>query len=491
VDGIMSTVILYRVLTRLGGDVSYYVPHRMEEGYGLNMEAIEYLHADAARLLITVDNGISAEPEIARAAELGIDTVIIDHHEPGGTLPPAVAIVDPKQPDCPYPFKDLCAATLVYKFCAALCEKINIPYIEEREMCALAAMACICDIVSLADENRTLVCRGLAVLTADKLINPGLGALITQRGYIDKTIDAYTIGFVLGPCLNATGRLESAEISIDLLLADDIDSRVMLAKDLIDLNDARKNLTKECVDRALAELEQLPDLPKVLVLTDAEAHESVAGIVAGRLRDNTGRPCILLTPGENAWKGSGRSIPAYNLFEAMDAHRHLYHRFGGHAAAAGLTLPEENIALLREALNRDCKLTEADFTPTHDIDAELTSDEITLELSRELERLAPFGKGNAAPLFITRDLRVESVRNIHEKNTLIFTFKSRDNKRVKGIAFGLNAQYDRAVAKAGVDGAGGFKMHAAYRIETNVYNGNVSVQMGVRDFVIIPTAYAQ
>ncbi|MCL2364345.1 MAG: single-stranded-DNA-specific exonuclease RecJ [Defluviitaleaceae bacterium] len=485
VDGIMSTVILYRALTRLGGDVSYYVPHRTEEGYGLNMEAVEYLHADAAQLLITVDNGISAVEEIARAAELGIDTVIIDHHEAGDNLPPAIAIVDPKQPDCPYPFKDLCAAALVYKFCAALCEKINIPYIEEREMCTLAAIACICDIVSLADENRTLVCRGLAVLNTDKLINPGLGALITQRGYIDKTIDAYTIGFVLGPCLNATGRLESAEISIDLLLADDIDSRVMLAKDLIDLNDARKNLTKECVDRALVELEQLPELPKILVLTDAEAHESVAGIVAGRLRDHTGRPTILLTPGEAAWKGSGRSIPAYNLFEAMSAHRHLYHRFGGHAAAAGLTLPEENIPRLREALNHDCTLTEADFAPSHDIDAELDAAEITLELSRELERLAPFGKGNAAPLFVTRNLRVESVRNLHEKNTLIFTFKSRDNKRVKGIAFGLNAQYDRAVADAGVDGAGGFTLHAAYRIETNVYNGNVSVQMAVRDFVVL------
>jgi single-stranded-DNA-specific exonuclease len=276
---------------------------------------------------------------------LGIATIIIDHHEPGEAQPPAYAVIDPKQRDCGYPFKELCAAALVYKVCAALCDKIGVPFTEEKEMCALAAMACICDIVDMRDENRTLIHRGLAALNAGKLMNPGLGTLITQRGYLDKPIDTHTVGFVLGPCLNATGRLESAEISVDLLLAEDITSRISLAADLIALNDARKDLTKECVERALAQLDGVPD--KVLVLVDPMAHESVAGIVAGRIRDATGHPTIVLTPGEEAFKGSGRSIPAYNMYEALHANRALFLRFGGHAAAAGLTLPEENIPLLR------------------------------------------------------------------------------------------------------------------------------------------------
>jgi single-stranded-DNA-specific exonuclease len=463
------------------------MPHRVEEGYGLNPAAVEYLADIDTQLLITVDNGISAVDEIAAANELGMEVVIIDHHEPGEHLPPALAIVDPKQPDCEYPFKDLCAAGLAYKLTGELCRKINTPYIEEAEMSALAAMACICDIVSLLDENRTLVHRGLAALNANKMINPGLGSLITQRGYIDKAIDAFCIGFVLGPCLNATGRLDSAEISVELLLSEDIDSRVGLAQELISLNDARKDLTKECVDRALARFEDLNkggSLPKVLVLTDPDAHESVAGIVAGRVRDATGRPTIMLTPGDRHIKGSGRSIPAYNLFEALNAHRHLFTRFGGHAAAAGLTMNEENIPLLTEALNRDCILTEADFIPVYAIDRVLSDDEITLELSRELEVLAPFGKNNPAPLFATYHMQVENVRDIEAKNTLIFTFKTNANQRVKGIAFGLNRQFAQAVEQLGINPSGGFGMDVAYRIETNVYNGFMSVQMGIKDFIL-------
>ncbi|MCL2603295.1 MAG: single-stranded-DNA-specific exonuclease RecJ [Defluviitaleaceae bacterium] len=483
VDGIVSTVILYRVLTRLGGDVSYYMPHRVEEGYGLNITAVNHLAEIGTQLLVCVDNGISAFNEIEHANIMGIETVIIDHHEPGETIPAAVAVVDPKQPDCTYPFKELCAAALVYKLAGALCKKIGTAYIEENEMCALAAIACICDIVSLQDENRTIVCRGLAALNANKSINPGLGTLITQRGYLDKHIDAHCVGFILGPCLNATGRLDSAELSVELLLADDIDNKISLALELVRLNDERKHLTKECVDRALSRLAE--PLPKVLVLVDNEAHESVAGIVAGRVRDATGRPAVVLTRGDTHMKGSGRSIPAYNLFEALQANQHLLIRFGGHAAAAGLTLTEENIPPLIEALNRDCALTDEDFLPVYEIDRTLEAREITLELSRELELLAPFGKGNAAPTFATFGLFAENVRNISEKNTLIFTFRDKENgTRIKGIAFGLNQKYIQAVERAGVSALGGFTLDAAYRVETNVYNGTVSVQMGIRDFIL-------
>jgi single-stranded-DNA-specific exonuclease len=362
---------------------------------------------------------------------------------------------------------------------------MGVAYEENDEMCALAAMACICDIVTLQDENRTMVHRGLAVLNHEKTINPGLGCLITQRGYLDKPVDAYCIGFILGPCLNATGRLGSAALSVELLLTDDINRRVALAQELIALNNARKDLTADCVARVIADLEGETRLQKVLVLTDPLAHESVAGIVAGRIRDHTGRPTIMLTKGDTDMKGSGRSIAAYNLFGALYAHKHLFLRFGGHAMAAGLTLAAENIPALSEALNRDCTLTDDDFVPVYDIDCFLDCETVTLDLSRELEALAPFGKGNAAPLFATLDLQVENVRAIDAKNTLIFTFKNPGGYPLKGIAFGLNQQYAAAVQAAHVPPTGGYKMDAAYRIETNTYNGNVSVQMAIQDFKIL------
>ena len=486
VDGVTSTVIVYRVLKRLGGWVDYYIPHRVEEGYGLNHNAVKSLAEGGTELLITVDNGISAVEEIGAAAALGMDTVVIDHHEAGESLPPAVAIVDPKQPGCAYPFKELCAGGVAFKLMGALCERLNTPYLEEGEMSVFAAMACICDIVALQDENRTLVHRGLTALNQHKHLNPGLGALITQRGYLDKPIDTYCIGFIIGPCLNATGRLNSAALAVELLLTDEIDRRLTLAQELAALNNERKELTADCVERALAVLEKETALPKVIVLTDPEAHESVAGIVAGRVRDHTGHPTILLTKGDGGIKGSGRSIAAYNLFEALYKHKHLFQRFGGHAMAAGLSMVEENIPALTAALNKDCTLTPGDFQPIFDIDCFLQPGDISLELSRELEALAPFGKGNAAPLFATLDLQVTAVRNIEAKNTLIFTFKNPAGYPLKGIAFGQNKKYAEWVEQAGVSPTGGYSMDVAYRIETNVYNGSVSVQLGIRDMKIAP-----
>jgi single-stranded-DNA-specific exonuclease len=471
-DGIMSTVILYKVLARLGANCEYYIPHRVDEGYGLNLAAVEKIASMGVDLLITVDNGISAIEEIAAAAARGIDTVIIDHHEPSEILPQAVAIVDPKQADCPFPFKELCAAGLTYKLAVTLCDKDN------DELLVLAAIATLCDIVNLEDENRVLVTAGLAILNANKLINPGLGSLITARGYLDKPINAFTVGFVIGPCLNATGRLESAELAVALLLSqrNEIEQRIKLSKELTELNEARKSLTAECVERATASLPE--ELPKVLVLTDMAAHESVAGIVAGRIREITCRPTILFTrsEGEGMAKGSGRSVEEYNLFEALQKHRALFSRFGGHAMAAGLTLPEKNIDTLRVALNEECLLD--DFRPILHIDRELSPDEITLALSNELTRLAPFGKGNHEPLFVTHALRAEKVRDINEKNTLIFTFVSDSGRRIKGIAFGLNERY-RNFYENKIDD---ITLDVVYSIETNVWNNLSDVQIRIKDF---------
>ncbi|MDR0272476.1 MAG: DHH family phosphoesterase [Clostridiales bacterium] len=500
-DGIMSTVILYKTLKKLGANCEYYIPHRIEEGYGLNIAAVEKLASGGGDLLITVDNGISAIEEIKTAAELGVQTIIIDHHEPGfedseedrrtvptallkrtDILPSAVAIVDPKQSECEYPFKEMCAAGLVFRLAVSLCEFLQNPLTqtEHDELLVLAAVATLCDIVNLTDENRVIVTGGLAVLNANKLINPGLGSLITLRGYLEKPIDTFTVGFVIGPCLNATGRLESAALAVELLLAptDETPARLKLAQELIELNEARKNLTLQCVERALSETVDSEKLPKVLVLTDFEAHESVAGIVAGRIRDATCRPTILLTQGNGAVKGSGRSVEGYNLFEALYRHRHLFNRFGGHKMAAGLTLPEENIGALRTALNNDCTLTDEDFHPILQIDRVLSPDEISLALSDELARLAPFGKGNAEPLFASYGLHAEKVRIINEKNTLIFTFVCKTGRRLKGIAFGLNENYAAIFA----DKNENICFDAVYCIETNVWNNNAEVQIRIKDF---------
>jgi single-stranded-DNA-specific exonuclease len=332
-----------------------------------------------------------------------------------------------------------------------------------------------------------------------------------RRGYFEREIDTYVAGFVLGPCINATGRLESAGLSVRLLLApaEDIQTRADLADKLAALNEERKALTAEGVDRAFAAFSQEGALDKVLVLSDTETHESVAGIVAGRVKDVFNRPAIVLTrtaapETEGAWgggnteteyyKGSGRSIDGYNMFEALYRHRGLLLRFGGHAMAAGLTISQENIPLLRECLNRDCALAEDDFHAKITADGQLRAGEVTLALSGELARLAPFGKGNREPLFVTYGLQPESLRVIDEKNTIIFTFPCENGKRLKGIAFGLNEKFmeelrpfdekDRLTIRAGAPKQAGLKMDAVYGIETNLYNGAQSVQMRIRDFVL-------
>ncbi|MCL2048211.1 MAG: single-stranded-DNA-specific exonuclease RecJ [Defluviitaleaceae bacterium] len=480
-DGITSTVILYKLFHKLGANCEYYIPHRIDEGYGLNLATVEKIAEKGVDLLIAVDNGISAVAEIKRAAELGMEIIVIDHHEPAEALPPAVAIIDPKQADCDYPFKSLCAAALAYKFAVALSDFMAVPLSdgERDELIVLAAIATICDIVPLVDENRIIAAAGLKIINANKMINLGIGSLIALRGYLEKPIDAFAVGFVVGPCLNATGRLASAELAVELLLSplDEPQKRVQLASQLLQLNEARKKLTDECVKRAMEKIGGT--LPKVLVLTDFEAHESVAGIVAGRIRDATCRPTILLTQGDGAVKGSARSTENYNIFMALYKNRHLFKRFGGHEMAAGLTLCEENIEPLNAALNEACVLTDDDFRPILHIDRELSIEEITLALSNELAALAPFGKKNDEPLFVSYGLLAENVRIINEKNTLIFTFRADDGRRLKGIAFGLNEKYAE-VCGAATQGI----LDIAYGIETNVWNNIAEVQVRVRDFRI-------
>jgi len=527
VDGITGTAILYKGLSGLiekqetpenmtDSRLTYYLPHRVEEGYGLNMSAVETIVADGTKLLLCVDNGISAINEVARANELGMDVVIFDHHEPafdevvmpktdkdirafsppnntadimnGGSftapeqsqrrdvLPSAYAIIDPKKQSCGYPFKNLCAAAIAFKMVAILYENMNISFALHDELVVLSAIATVCDVVDLTDENRIIVKHGLDLLNTQKDINAGLYSLICVRRYVDKPINTFTLGFVLGPCLNATGRLDTAALAVMLLLDQlgDFPDRYTLANRLSQLNDERKALTVQCFEHALSQLPEV--LPKVIVLIAADAHESIAGIIAGRIKEATNHPAIVLTPAEGSLKGSGRSIEGYNLFEALLAHKELFIRFGGHAMAAGLSMDEAHVAALAEALNNECSLEDDDFNPVVDVDCALQLEDINLSVAQELERLAPFGKGNDEPQFITENLSIDSVRDISDKNTLIFTFKSQKNPNaaVKGIAFGFNERYKTLGSPT--------TLTAVYTIEVNVFNGVESVQMRIKNF---------
>jgi len=504
-DGVMSTAILYKAFKACGADIHFYIPHREEEGYGLNQKAIKSIKEADYDLIITCDNGITALEEIAEAQTLGMDVIVIDHHEPGfvdgdcpekrqDVIPQALAVIDPKQTACPYPFKEMCAAGLSFKLVEAFYRYIGRDFSSiHDELMVLASIATICDIVDLTGENRALVKDGLKILNADKHINGGLSQLITLKGYMEKPIDTFTLGFVLGPCINATGRLESAEMSVRLLLSNDPSEQIALAKILSNLNEERKDLTRRCVERALEKLEKAEDT--VLVLVDIETHESIAGIVAGRVKDALHRPAIVLTRSAETGvlKGSGRSVEGYDMFEALYANRELFRRFGGHTMAAGLSLEEDNVPELRRRLNEKCTLNPSDLHRTVHIDMELSGKEITLDLANELLWLAPFGKGNPEPLFVTYKLPVTALRVISEKNTLIFTFDSQGRK-IKGIAFGQNevflealrAHYDEQMYRRIVSGQvadANLMMDVVYVVETNTYNNQTTVQMRIKDFI--------
>ena len=500
-DGVMSTTILYKALKACGTKVHFYIPNREEEGYGLNSKAIHSIKSSDYDLIIACDNGISALDEIAEANALGMDIIVIDHHEPGfvgegahrrDVLPDAFAIVDPKQANCPYPFKEMCAGGLAFSLMKVFYTYTGRDFSAlHDELLALAAISTVCDIVDLSADNRAIVKNGLLALNHNKMLNKGLGQLITLKGYLEKPIDTFTLGFVIGPCINATGRLESAEMSVRLLISSDENEQVNLARNLSDLNEERKNLTRSCVDRVLEKCTLMSESDfSVLLAVDHETHESIAGIVAGRVKDRLNKPVIVLTKSseEGVLKGSGRSIPAYNMFEALYENRDLFLRFGGHAMAAGLSIVEENAEQLLQRLNANCQLTEVDLQTVLEIDQALNINEITLKLAQELEMLSPFGKGNSEPLFVSYNMAPSTLRVIDDKNTLIFTFD-----RIKAIAFGLNdtflerlqEAYGEQTYRRIVSGeVQNLTMDLAYVLETNTYNGRTSAQMRIRDFKI-------
>ena len=501
VDGVTSTAIWYKVLKYCGGDVIYYIPHRQKEGYGLNLEAIEELHNNGIELLLTCDNGISAIEEVKKAKQFDMTVVVIDHHEPAfdengnDILPEADAIVDPKQKSCPYPFKMLCAGGICYKLALLFLKRQNIQNdVLEQECLHMATLATVCDIVDLMEENRIIVKKGLNTMA--QTTNVGLKALLAQTNLCGKQLTEYHIGFIIGPCVNAAGRLETAKTAVALFCETDEKKAQEYATYLAEQNNSRKDMTKKATEQIIKEIEQKNNLnEKVFVLYQQNVHESIAGIVAGRIKEKFYRPTIIITKSENMAKGSGRSIEGYNMFEELYACKELFSKFGGHTMAAGLSLPYENIDILREKLNNACKLTQQQLTPVLKIEKQLCFDEIDMALAKELRNLAPFGKGNHIPLFGSKNISIQKFYLIgKEKDILKMVLRERQTgiclhaisfdgwerfsdmiKRLYG-----NENYDKML----YDGYYDRNMDFVYSIDINTFRGESSIQLQIKDFRI-------
>ena len=423
IDGVTATFILLKGLKRLGADVDTYIPDRITDGYGIHEHLIQQAKNDGIELIVTCDNGISAAREVALAKELGMDIVVTDHHEipfedTDGErkyiLPSADAIVNPKQPGCGYPNKNICGAVVAMKVVYALYEKHGIPEKEKEAFLEPAAIATVGDIMDLQGENRILVKEGLERLPYTS--NKGLKALISAIGLDGQKISSYDIGFRLGPCINASGRLDTAMRSLALLQAEDEDEAARLAGDLKALNDSRKALTETGTKSAYEMIDgsSLKD-DRVLVVFLPECHESLAGIIAGRVREKYHRPAFVLTRGEQMVKGSGRSIEAYSMYEELTKCKGLLEAYGGHPMAAGFSLKEENVEQFRRRLNENCSLTEEDMIPKIVIDVPMPISYVSENLVHQLSVLEPFGKGNSKPVFAQKNLKVLKM-GIYGKN---------------------------------------------------------------------------
>lgn len=435
IDGVCSTYILFQGLKKANALADVDIPDRMKDGYGISKELIERAYEKEIDTIITCDNGISAIEQIAYAKEKNMTVLVTDHHEipyeekEDGSierfLPNADAIVNPKQEGCAYPFKEICGAMVAFKVVWGLFEKRNIPLSEIEELIPIAAIATVGDVMDLVDENRILVKEGLKRIQNTN--NEGLKALIRVNNLENREITAYHIGFVLGPCINASGRLSTAKRALELLLSKDTKEASVLAEDLKELNDSRKDMTVKGVERAVEIIENTElKNDRVLVVYLPECHESLAGIIAGRIRERYTKPVFVLTKGEEGVKGSGRSIEAYHMFQEMVKCRELLTKFGGHPMAAGLSMEEENIEKFRRKLNENCTLTEEDMVEKIVIDVPMPMSYVTIPLIRQLGQLEPFGKGNTKPIFAQKDIRFSNCK-VFGKNRNVVKMKAQDS----------------------------------------------------------------
>ena len=501
IDGIQSTYILYSALHACGAQIDYAIPDRITDGYGINERLVRQASDDGVDTILTCDNGIAAAKELSLAKELGMAVIVTDHHEvpfeetQGGErvfyIPPADAVVNPKQPDCPYPFKELCGAAVAFKLVQALYEKEGLPPEQSWAYLENAAFATVGDVMPLIGENRILVKEGLKALNQTK--NFGIRALAARNQIELGKIKAYHIGFVLGPCLNASGRLDTAQRALKMLLAENEYIAAEYAGDLYDLNVSRKEMTEQGVQKAVELVEQGPlKKDKVLVIYLPGCHESLAGIIAGRIRERYHRPVFLLTKSEDGVKGSGRSTESYSMYEEMTKCKELFTKFGGHPMAAGLSLPEQNVDLFRQKLNEYTTLTEEELRGKIVIDVPMPLDYISKPLVEELNILEPFGKSNEKPVFADKNIQILSM-GIFGKNQNVcrMQVRSQGGTTLSAVYFGQVGQFldfltekygEGAVGRAMAGQGGEMLVSFIYYPEINVFNGKESLQIIVKNY---------
>lgn len=442
VDGVMSTAIMYKGLKGLGADVHYFIPNRVEDGYGLNEKAVKRIIGEGTALIITCDNGISAQKQIELAVSEGVKVVILDHHEPPfemdkdikkDIIPRADAVVDAKIKDCGYSFTHMCAGGLCFRFITEFYNFMGIELKNINEFFELASVATICDVVDLVEENRAIASKGISLMREGSA-NIGLNALIELKEI--KNLTSFSIGFIIGPCINASGRLDSAKIAVELFVTDSRLRAHELARALDDFNEERKNITFECLDRIVEKVETSSIInDKIIVVYDEYAHESVAGIIAGRLREKYDRPAIVLTNGEGDVKGSGRSVEKYDMFKGLYEAKDILTKFGGHTMAAGLSLKKENIDLLRKKLNSNCEITLEDMESVLKVETILELSDISVESVDELNILSPFGKANERPLYGLKNVMAVDIRFVGSEHNIVSFTVTDGKKRIRAVDF--------------------------------------------------------
>ena len=484
IDGVTATYILLTGFRRLGARVDTYIPDRIKDGYGMHSQLIEKASEDGIDTIITCDNGIAASAEIQQAKEKGMTVIVTDHHEipyrdtdkgREWIVPEADAVINPKQSDCPYPNKNICGAVVAWKLIWALYETYGIDRNEILEFSEPAAVATVGDVMDLQGENRIIVKEGLRRLPTTK--NQGFRALIEANGLGGERITAYHVGFVLGPCINASGRLDTAARALRLLCTEDADRAAKEAGDLVALNQSRKAMTEKGREEAERIIEsQGLSSDRVLVVYLPECHESLAGIIAGRLREKYYKPSFVLTKAEKGAKGSGRSIEAYSMYDELVKCSDLLEQFGGHPMAAGLSLAEENIDAFRKRLNEVCTLTEEELVPKVVIDVPMPISYLSRTLTEQLSVLEPFGKGNSKPLFAQKGLRVLNLR-IFGKNQNVAKMCLMDGQgnSVDAVYFGAAREFEQYVQQKEL-------ISVTYYPEINVYQGRESLQAVIRNY---------
>ncbi|MHC1721107.1 MAG: single-stranded-DNA-specific exonuclease RecJ [Clostridiaceae bacterium] len=491
VDGVISTYMLYDALRKCGADVFYEIPHRINDGYGINKSIIDKAYEQGINAIITCDNGITALDSIKYAREKGMEFIVTDHHE----VPPfekgemlADAVIDPNQKNCGYPFKKLCGAGVVFKFIQVLFEEMDLGVDYAARYMHLLAIATVCDVVELTGENRIIVKRGIDEIPSTD--NEGLRQLIKITGLEGKKITTYSLGFVIGPCINASGRLDWARKGVELFLAKDKIAAEKLARELFVLNKERKDMTINGTAEVIGQIEGSKMTgDSVLVVYNGGIHESVAGIIAGRLKEKYCRPAIMITSSKHGAKGSGRSIEGYNMFEELLRCGDLLEKFGGHPMAAGLSIEESKIIELRERLNNNTTLLLEELVPKLSIDMQLPVERVSMKLASELECLEPFGMGNPKPVFAERDIKVHNARIIGaNKNVIRLTIRTESGSNLSGVYFGDIEEFRKIISdKYGDDkaekfdneGIAGITLDMAFSVGINEYMGNRSVQLVV------------